>query len=137
MAADVERAACEKFGKWLVEEVRDYAISDADQMLRQPPQTEKYAQWLYERLSCQLNDDQQELVRYLIPQIADAFMHNLIWALGDSDLIDLRVKVDAEAVPIMRGDLVAIRGLMFNWIRDYSRQRHDYLDDADSFLPEI
>jgi len=137
MAADIERAAFEKFGKWLVENVRDYAIRDSDRMLEEPPETAAYSRWLYERLSSELNDEQRKLVLYLIPQIVDAALHHLLWSLGETDWIDVGVRVDSREAHILSGTGEVMKGRLFEWIRDFSKQRFDYLDDADSFLPEI
>lgn len=137
MSTPVEKAALDKFGKWLVRDVRDYAIADADRFFQEPAQTAKYPHWLHEKLTSELDDEQRKLIRYLIPQIVDATIHNLLWGLGQVNEIDVKVKVDSESALILRDVGDALRGAMFEWIRDYSEQRFDYLDDADALLPEI
>lgn len=137
MAADDARETQEKFGKWLIENVRDYAVGESQRLFDEPPKDRKYPHWLYEQLCSQFDEQQRKLVLYLMPQIVDSTIHHLLSSLSETEWISIDVTLDDGTAMVLRGTGEGSKGVMFEWIRDYSKERIDYLDDADEFLPEI
>ena len=138
MDNDLNRRALDKFGKWLVEEIRDYSIQDCNNwLIKEWPETAEYLHWLYERLNSEFNSEQRELVLYLIPKVVDQVLHHLVWSLEQTKWIDVSVNVDSETLPTLRGVGDGMECDLIDWTKEYSKQRFDHITDLEDSLPKL
>ncbi len=127
----IEDQALQKFGELLMRRVRDPSIRDADRVLDGVPSQSKYMEWLHKWVVSALGIGGQEAVRYLIPYIVDHVLHHLLWCLDQVAWVNVSVEVDGEVVPTLRGMSDGMVYDCYDWIRELSTERHEYLEDRD------
>jgi len=109
------------FGKMLMDRVRDDTISSVDQML---DGTMKgiTAQNIQEKIKA-FDKEQMETVEWLIPQVVDLCLHNMLWMVEQEEEITLLYQ-GAE----LREESDGLSGELYTedgWIQKYSSQRYE------------
>jgi hypothetical protein len=111
----------DKFGHFLVENLRDKAL-EQNEMLLEGKLRGKSVQALQDKVLA-LRDDQRELLRAVVIDMLDTAMHDLLFALQDAHdrELGIEVLVDGENVAeqsgMLNGEHIGEEG----WIRRYSR----------------
>lgn len=114
-------SALDKFGQFIVENLRDKAIEQNDMLLRGKLKGEA-VQTLQESVA-QLPAEQRELLRGLVRDLLDTAMHDLLFALQDAHDrgLGIEIRVDghnmAEASGMLHGEPLGEDG----WIKRFSR----------------
>jgi hypothetical protein len=129
----VDREALDRFGRLLIGNVRDATISQVDWILRPSESATGFLKWLRGQIASACNDEQKEIIRYLIPWIVDNVLHSLLYSLEACDWIDVKVTTDSGAERSLRGLGDGMHGDLFDWIPEYSQERKDWLEDFDRF----
>lgn len=111
----------EYFGEKLMKEVRDETISTLDMMIdgRMKGST---AQQVKEKISI-LNEEQLDIIKWLIPKITDIGLHNLLVMIEQNDDIKVLVKENdiKEISDGLDGELYTEDG----WIERLSDERYE------------
>lgn len=111
----------EYFGEKLMREVRDETISTLDMMIdgRMKGST---AQQVKEKISI-LNEEQLDIIKWLIPKITDIGLHNLLVMIEQNDDIKVLVKENdiKEISDGLDGELYTEDG----WIERLSDERYE------------
>jgi hypothetical protein len=110
----------EKFGKQLIEWVRDNQIDFMDALLEQKaPLSDKYKDVLDT-----LSPAQIEMIKEIVMLSVDGTLHDFLYMLEDADWIKLRLEnsdiVLEDIRQAARGDL---QGYIFIWAEKYSTTR--------------
>ena len=124
-----ETNALDVFGKYLMQQARDYAINDADAIFKdntESPFFRKLNDWM----DATFDESDRQLYRYLVPFIVDTVLHHILLSLETAGCIKVSVQADGEAVSDIR-ELAdgGLEGELSDWIENYSKQRYDYIDD--------
>lgn len=110
----------EKFGKQLIERVRDYEIHLIEGFLDQTaPASTKYKAELDG-----LSPDQREMLKKETVQCIDGTIHDFLFLLESADWIKLRL--DGKEVvleDIRRATSGDLQGYIFDWAEKYSKKR--------------
>ncbi|WP_454054441.1 hypothetical protein [Clostridium sp. Marseille-Q7071] len=113
------------FGKILITEVRDETITSWNMMLRGKMRGIT-AQQIREKISV-FNDEELEVLKWLIPKIIDSSLHNLLLMIEQNDAIKVEVddgQKDNDIKEIsdgLEGELYTEDG----WISRFSKERYD------------
>lgn len=116
--------AMDMYGKALMSEVRDETISQIDRTIDGKMRDES-SQLIKEKLS-QFNSDQLETLKWLVPQIVDLSLHNLLTMIEQSEVVKIMVidgknNVDINQVSDgLAGELYTEDG----WIARFSQERY-------------
>lgn len=110
----------EKFGKQLMEEVRDRQIHFAEMFLdRKAPLSDKYKDELDG-----MSPEQIELMKKLVVLLVDGTLHDFFYLLEDSTWIRLRLESeDVEIEDIRQVTSGALQGYVSIWAEKYSKKR--------------
>lgn len=121
----MEQQALDHFGELLMRRVRDEVIDDWDMIINGRMRGES-AQHVRAKLSA-FGPHQVDVLRWLIPQIVDTTLHDLLWWLEQEKSVDVAVKTPSGVIPSIRevsdglaGELYTDRG----WIARFSRKPH-------------
>lgn len=111
----------EGFGKLLMDRVRDDTISSVDRMLNGTMKGIT-AQKIQEKIK-NFDKGQKEAVEWLVPQIVDLCLHNMLWMVEQEEEITLLYQ-GAE----LREESDGLSGELYTedgWIQKYSSQRYE------------
>lgn len=123
MSEDVKQLALDRFGSFLIKNVRDHAISDWDMLLAGDAKSEA-AREFYNRIRS-LPPEQSELLRDLVPAIVDTTLHHLMWSLDQAADIEVAVTTPQGQVPSLRQVSDGLDGELYFWVPRYSGERFD------------
>ncbi len=109
-----------EFGKLFINEVRDTTIHSLDQMISGTMRGTT-AQKIKEKF-LNLNHEQIEVVKWLIPKIVDINLHNLLFMIDEYDEIELLFKKEnlKDISDGLAGELYTEDG----WINKFSKERY-------------
>lgn len=109
----------EKFGKQLIEEVRDNQIHYVDAFLARTSHESKS----YENELDNLSQNQVEMIRQMIISCVDGTLHDLFYLLEDSDWVNLQLKDDDGVVEDIRKIADAdLQGYVSMWAEKYGKE---------------
>ncbi|MFD1425569.1 epimerase [Kroppenstedtia sanguinis] len=123
----MEEQALDKFGKMLMEKVRDMSIGEWDDVVNGKMKAPVLVE-LYEELASSFDKEQLNILSNLIPQIVDTTLHYTLACLEEEkDDVKVSVQVDqgtvddlVEASDGLAGELYTEDG----WIARFSKERH-------------
>ncbi len=122
----MSREALDRFGRFLMNGVRDRAIRHWDMVLRGQMKDDE-SQRLYSSIIT-LSPEARAIVSEVVPKIVDTSLHNFLQSLDDVD--DIQVAVDTESGRIesisdasdgLAGELYSEHG----WFRRFSDERQE------------
>ena len=124
-----ETNALDIFGKYLMQQARDYAIKDADAIFKDNTESSFFRK-LNDWIDATFDESDRQLYHYLVPFIVDTVLHHVLLSLETADWIKVSIQADSEVVPDIR-ELAdgGLEGELSDWIENYSKQRYDYIDD--------
>jgi hypothetical protein len=117
---DPKEELFERFGKQLIEKVRDKQIRISDMFLDQKsPLSSKYKNELDG-----LSPAQMEMIKELVVEWVDGTLHSLLYELEDSKWIKLRLESeDTVLEDIRQAAWEDLHGYIFAWAKKYSTTR--------------
>lgn len=113
------------FGKMLISSVRDETITSWDMILNGKMKGIT-AQQVREKMS-NFNDEQIEVLRWLIPKITDSSLHNLLVMFEQNDEIKIEV-YDGQKNNDIKQISDGLEGELYTddgWIKRFSKERYD------------
>jgi len=123
MDTQAEADALDRFGEFLVKQVRDEAIWEWTEMLAGRMKGD-IAERLRPKLS-RLDPSTLALIGHLVPQIIDTTLHYLLWTLEQDEAIDIAVTTKTGRVPSLREVSDGLAGELFDWIPRFSDQGNE------------
>lgn len=109
----------EKFGKQVIEEVRDNQIHYVGAFLDRT----SYEGKLYEDDLANLSQSQTEMIRQMAISWVDGTLHDLFYLLEDSDWVTLQLKdADGVAKDVRKIAYADLQGYISMWAEKYSKQ---------------
>jgi RHS repeat-associated protein len=118
--SEVAQEALERFGRTLVERVRDGSISDCEMIVDGRAKALALAN-LYARLGA-LNEEQRMAIHELIVKCVDITIHHPLWMLDQEKWINVAVDTDTGTVPSLREISDGLIGDKFEWIEQFSNK---------------
>jgi hypothetical protein len=119
----MKSGALDLFGELLMKKVRDESIEMSDRII-EGKMTDRRLSYVNNLL---LENEDNELIRALIPRIVDITLHHLLWTIEQEESIDVlsldetghmtSIRKISDGLP---GELYTDRG----WIARYSQQRN-------------
>jgi hypothetical protein len=117
----MSKAALDLFGRFLINKVRDEAISDW-QMIVHGRMKGEIADKVRQKLGA-FSEEQRKIFLSLVPEVVDTVLHHLLWTLEQEDDIRIGVTVNNQDVHSLRevsdglaGELPSSEG----WIARFS-----------------
>lgn len=120
----MSNAALDKFGRALVQNVRDEAISDWAMIVSGQMISER-AQEVRDRLST-LSTEQQHAVTSLVPEVVDTVLHHLLRFLEEEVDVEVAVNADGGRVPSLRDVSDGLPGELYTdegWIARFGESK--------------
>jgi hypothetical protein len=110
-----------KFGKIFVTEIRDNTINSLDKMLNGIMKGVT-AEKVQEKILA-LTNEQIDVIRWLIPQIVDIDLYNMLFMIEEHDDLELLFEKEnlKEASDSLSGELYTEDG----WIAKFSNERYE------------
>lgn len=113
--------ALDDFGKIFIKNVRDNTIEDFDRMMNgsMAGLTAEQVQRKIEGL----NKEQLDTISWLIPQVVDQCLHNMLWMVEQEEDISLRFREQE-----LRDESDGLSGELYTddgWIKRFSAQRYE------------
>jgi hypothetical protein len=123
----MEERALDKFGKMLMEKVRDISIGEWDDVVSGEIKAPELIE-LHKKLASSFSHKQLKMLSSLIPEIVDTTLHYLLAGLEEeNDDVKVSVQTDqgtvtdlVEASDGLAGELYTEDG----WIARFSKERH-------------
>jgi hypothetical protein len=116
----MSETAFDKFGKQLMNDIRDHGIDKWDKILSGKMKGNSAKQIL--SMVSSFSDDQIETINKLVPFVIDGIMHDLLYLFEESDWIKISLQTQNETVTDIRdetgGDL---QGYAFIWAEEFSK----------------
>lgn len=115
----------EKFGKELIENVRDVTIQDWDSLIDKKSKGIT-AKAVEEKLAL-FSEEQIEVIKWLMPKIVDTTMHNILCMFESSKKYDLKVNIEDGVVERLKDESDGLYGELYTkngWIMRFSKQRY-------------
>lgn len=112
------------FGELLIKQVRDETISEWDMILNGKMKGVT-AKEVKNRISS-FNQEQLEVLKWIVPQIVDLNLHNLLFTIEESD--ELFVAIDDKEIKEESDGLAGELYTEDGWIRRFSNERYDEID---------
>ncbi|MED1793617.1 epimerase [Brevibacillus nitrificans] len=119
----MKSGALDLFGELLMRKVRDESIEMSDRII-EGKMTDRRLSYVNNLL---LENEDNELIRALVPRIVDITLHHLLWTIEQEESIDVlsldetghmtSIREISDGLP---GELYTDRG----WIARYSQQRN-------------
>ena len=117
---DYKEELVERFGKQLIEEVRDRQIHYIDAFLEQKSHESKR----YKDEISELSPAQVEMIKEMAVRWVDGTLHDLLYMLEDSKWIKLRLEGESGVLEDIRQATDAdIQAYIFIWAEKYSTKR--------------
>jgi len=120
-------AALEKFGTFLIRRVRDESI-EVWRMKITGQMKDKASQTLYQEVA-KMPDECQRILERAGGLVTDLVLHNLLWALAQSEDIDISVRLDdGELIPDLSTESDGFPGELCTedgWISRFSNEAHE------------
>jgi len=123
MRAPLTKEVLDRFGKLLMEQVRDESIEDWTYILDGSMKGET-AEKFRPELS-RLDSGTLALIERLVPEIVDTTLHYLLWTLDQEESVEIAVKTPAGKVPSLREVSDGLAGDLYDWIPRFSKQRYE------------
>jgi len=121
----VSKEALDKFGSFLMKDVRDRTIRHWDMVLSGTMKDEE-SQRLYSAVA-PLSADAKKILSEIVPKIADTSLHTLLQSLDDEDDIEVAISADGGRVESIRDVSDGLAGELYSdqgWFARFSEERH-------------
>jgi hypothetical protein len=123
-----EHEALDQFGQLLMNRVRDAAIKEWDGIFH-GCMKDTEAQEIHTLLTS-FGEEQQALLLRLVPKIVDTALHHLLWALEQTEWVDLGVKAEAGTVARLQDVTDSLCWELHGdegWISRFSKERYEII----------
>ena len=119
-----KKEALDRFGRALMERVRDRAIRDSE-MIVEGRTTAARARDVQQSLGV-LSEEQREALHKVIAVCVDVALHHMLWTLDQEEWLEVAVHTDNGMVPSIRDVSDGLIGEKFDWIERFSTRPSSY-----------
>lgn len=122
----MEKKSLDILGQFLMKYVRDETISNWDSIVNGKMKGIT-AQKVKERIA-NLNEEQLETLKWIIPKIVDQGLHNLLVMFEECEELFLGVNTESGEVEDIKEESDGLAGELYTedgWITQFSKERYD------------
>ncbi len=120
---NTEEQTLDTFGQWLMQWVRDKSLSDITKVIEGRMKGAS-SQSIHERLAS-FSPQEVETLKHVMPFFMDMMLGNLMWALEQTDVVDVAVHGEGNTVESLRTISDGLAGELYGehgWIAKFSTQ---------------
>jgi hypothetical protein len=119
----MEKKALDVFGAILMQRVRDWSITDSDNLVS--GKSNSVIGKRVNEILALFESKQREALHDLIPVIVDTTIHHLLWMFEQEEWIDIAVHTEDGIVPSLREVSDGLAGESYDWVRRFSKERYE------------